>query len=183
MSELSFGEVGEILQLLQGIDGSEVDLEWGDLKIQVRRGATTAASTGAADRPPSETAAFRSADVAVQSAAAYQSETAVPTHTEPAKAEDGSDAEGSPLTDSIPDHWTAITAPMAGTFYRASKPEDPPFVEVGDTVAPGDTVGLIEVMKLYTELKAEVMGKVSRIDAADSTLVEFGHPLVWIEPA
>jgi acetyl-CoA carboxylase biotin carboxyl carrier protein len=50
-------------------------------------------------------------------------------------------------------------------------------------VAPGDIVGLVEVMKLFTELKTEVAGKVARIDADDTALVEFGQPLIWIEPA
>jgi biotin carboxyl carrier protein len=72
---------------------------------------------------------------------------------------------------------------MAGTFYRAPTPDDPPFVEVGDTVTEGDTVALIEVMKLFTELKAEVAGKVAQVDVPDSKLVDFGRALVWIEPA
>ena len=82
-----------------------------------------------------------------------------------------------------PDHWMAISAPMVGTFYRSPKPGEPTFVDVGDVVAVGDTVGLVEVMKLFTELKTEVAGKVARVDADDTALVEFGQPLIWIEPA
>ena len=56
-------------------------------------------------------------------------------------------------------------------------------MEVGDVVEIGDTVALIEVMKLFTELKSELAGKVARIDADDNALVEFDQTLLWIEPA
>jgi acetyl-CoA carboxylase biotin carboxyl carrier protein len=72
---------------------------------------------------------------------------------------------------------------MVGTFYRAPSPGEPPFVEVGDAVRPGQTVGVLEVMKLFTELTSEVEGKVARVAAEDATLVESGQALVWIEPA
>ena len=83
----------------------------------------------------------------------------------------------------IPAHWVAVSAPMAGTFYRSPKPDEPPYVEVGDLVSAGDTVALVEVMKLFTELKADASGKVARIEAADCSMVEFGQALIWIEPA
>ena len=68
-------------------------------------------------------------------------------------------------------------------FAPAPGPGEPPFVEVGDAVRPGETVGVLEVMKLFTELKTDVGGKVARIDAEDAALVESGQPLVWIEPS
>lgn len=75
-----------------------------------------------------------------------------------------------------------MAAPMTGTFYRSPAPGDPPFVQPGDEVKAGQTVALIEVMKLFSELKAEVDGTVARIDAQDRCLVEYGQPLMWIEP-
>lgn len=81
-----------------------------------------------------------------------------------------------------PEHWVAIAAPMVGTFYRRRSPEEPPLVEAGDRVEAGQPVGLIEVMKLFTELRAEESGTVVRIDAEDATLVEYGTTLLWIEP-
>lgn len=80
-----------------------------------------------------------------------------------------------------PEHWVAIPAPMVGTFYRRRAPEEPPLIEVGDRVEAGQPVGLIEVMKLFTELRAEESGTVVRIDAEDAALVEYGAALVWVE--
>jgi acetyl-CoA carboxylase biotin carboxyl carrier protein len=181
VSDLSFGEVGEILQLLQGIDGAEVELQWGDLRIQVRRGLAGASANG------SFATTGATATTVQDETPSPQPQPVVPVIADPGKStpterQTTQEAAAEPA-EGTPSHWSAITAPMAGSFYRAPKPDEPPFVEVGDTVAPGDTVALIDVMKLYTELKTEVSGKVVRIDASDSALVEFGQPLVWIEPA
>lgn len=75
-----------------------------------------------------------------------------------------------------------IKAPMLGTFYRALEPGAPPCVEVGDVVGPEDTVGLIEVMKLFSTVTAGVRGCVVEILAENAALVEFDQPLIRIEP-
>jgi len=71
---------------------------------------------------------------------------------------------------------------MVGTFYRAPGPGEPPFTEVDSHVTPGDQVGIVEIMKLMNEITATVEGRVVRIDAENGELVEYGTPLVWIEP-
>jgi acetyl-CoA carboxylase biotin carboxyl carrier protein len=174
MPDLTFAEVGQILRLLEAIDASEVDLEWGELKLRVRHGDPAVRDGGATET------LLTAADVAQAGAepdaSVISQPDAQPTSDRQAKAGvDGASA--------VPDHWVAIGAPMVGTFYRSPKPGEPPYVEAGDIVAAGDTVGLVEVMKLFSELKTEVAGKVARIDADDTTLVEFGQPLIWIEPA
>lgn len=166
MPELTFAEVGQILRLLEAIDASDVDLEWGELRLRVRHGDP--AANGGSVRPRAV------ADVAPASA-----EPVASTATEPPREAQAAEDLSAP---GVPDHWVAIGAPMVGTFYRSPKPGEPTYVEPGDVVAQGDTVGLVEVMKLFTELKTEVAGKVARIDVDDSTLVEFGQPLIWIEP-
>lgn len=177
MSELSFGEVGEILHLLQEVEAAEIDLEWGDLRIQVRKNGASSQAVVAPEAPPTT--------VAIPGPAPSEQPQ---TQTQPVAASLAPAAgttQGDPpvASDEVPSDWVAVSAPMAGTFYRSSSPEAPVFAEVGDVVAVGDTVALIEVMKLFTELKAEVAGKVAGIDAADGSMVEFGQPLVWIEPA
>ena len=72
---------------------------------------------------------------------------------------------------------------MIGTFYRSSSPENPPFVNVGDTIKEGDTICIIEAMKLFNEIEAEVSGKIIKILVDDTTPIEFDQPLFLIDPS
>jgi acetyl-CoA carboxylase biotin carboxyl carrier protein len=83
----------------------------------------------------------------------------------------------------VPPHWVAVTAPNLGTFYRSPKPGSAPFVELGQAVEPQTELCLIEVMKLFTTLKAGVKGTVKRVCVNDAAMVEFGDTLFYIEPA
>lgn len=77
---------------------------------------------------------------------------------------------------------TEIKSPMVGTFYRAPAPEAPPFVEVGQQVTVGQTLCIIEAMKLMNEFKSEVKGKIVKIVANNAQPIEFGQPLFIVEP-
>ncbi|HUP19406.1 MAG TPA: acetyl-CoA carboxylase biotin carboxyl carrier protein [Gemmatimonadota bacterium] len=74
-----------------------------------------------------------------------------------------------------------VKSPMVGTFYRAPSPEAPPFVDVGDTVRVGQTLCILEAMKLMNELQAEVSGVVRGILVENAQPVEYGQPLFHIE--
>jgi acetyl-CoA carboxylase biotin carboxyl carrier protein len=90
-----------------------------------------------------------------------------------------------PLPDSQSEEegMVAVTSPMVGTFYRAPSPESPPFVENGDEVAPGKVVCIIEAMKLFNEIEAEVKGKVAKILVENGEPVEYGQKLFLIKKA
>lgn len=75
----------------------------------------------------------------------------------------------------------AVRAPLTGVFYRAPGPEAPPFVEIGDVVAEGQTVCIVEAMKVFNEIKAEWPGRVVAIPAENGRLVQPGEPLVVLE--
>jgi oxaloacetate decarboxylase alpha subunit len=75
-----------------------------------------------------------------------------------------------------------VESPMVGVFYRAAEPGSPPFVDVGDVVAPGQTLCLLEAMKLFNELKAETAGRVTVIHVENGKPVEFGQLLFELEP-
>jgi acetyl-CoA carboxylase biotin carboxyl carrier protein len=75
-----------------------------------------------------------------------------------------------------------IRSPMVGTFYRASQPGAPPFVEVGQAVKPDSVVGIIEVMKLMNSITANVHGTVEQILVGDASQVEAGQPIIVIRP-
>ena len=76
---------------------------------------------------------------------------------------------------------TTIGCPLPGTFYRKPAPDQPSFKEVGDTVAPGDTVGLVEVMKSFTAVTVEVGGRIAAFHVEDEDAVMAGQPLLDIE--
>lgn len=75
-----------------------------------------------------------------------------------------------------------IKAPMVGTFYRAPSPEAPPYIEVGQLIEVGQVICIIEAMKLMNEIKSEIKGKVLEILVDNAEPVEFGQPMLLIEP-
>jgi acetyl-CoA carboxylase biotin carboxyl carrier protein len=76
-----------------------------------------------------------------------------------------------------------IKSPMIGTFYRKSSPDKPNLVEIGDEVAPGKVVCIIEAMKLFNEIESEVKGKIVKVLVEDASPVEYDQPLFLVEPA
>jgi acetyl-CoA carboxylase biotin carboxyl carrier protein len=76
-----------------------------------------------------------------------------------------------------------IKSPMIGTFYRSSGPDKPLFVNVGDTIKKGDTICIIEAMKLFNEIEAEFSGKIVKVLVDNSSPVEYDQPLFLVEPA
>lgn len=79
------------------------------------------------------------------------------------------------------DNRLTITAPMVGTFYRAPAPDEEPYISVGDTILPGQTVCIIEAMKIMNEIQSEVKGRVVEILIENAEPVEYGQPLFILE--
>jgi acetyl-CoA carboxylase biotin carboxyl carrier protein len=79
--------------------------------------------------------------------------------------------------------YITIKAPMIGTFYRASGPGKPIFVNVGDEVKPGKTICIIEAMKLFNEIESEVSGKIVKVLVDDAKPVEYDQPLFLVDPS
>ena len=75
-----------------------------------------------------------------------------------------------------------IKSPMIGTFYRSSNPDSPPFVSVGDKVSKGQTVCIIEAMKLFNEIESEVSGTIVKVMNENATPVEYDQVLYVVEP-
>lgn len=82
----------------------------------------------------------------------------------------------------VPDGWTMVKATSLGTFYRSPKPGAAPFVSVGSKIGADSELCLIEVMKLFTTLRAGMAGTIREIYASDGDLVEFEQPLFLVEP-
>jgi acetyl-CoA carboxylase biotin carboxyl carrier protein len=154
VSELTHDDVQRIIQIIDEMGDRDVHLEIGELKLHVTRGATSA-----------HTAAAPQAPAAPQPAPA-----SVPPRPVPASAGE------------VPPGHIAIRAPTMGTFYRASSPGAKPHAEIGDRVQPDDTVGVFEVMKLFSTLKAGVDGTITAIPVSNEAMVEQDQVLIIIKP-
>lgn len=154
-------ETKEIQKLIDFIAQSgldEVNIETSDLKIKVKRNAATQYVQAAAPQ-----------------VVAAPAVSAAPAASAPAA--EVPKAEAAPASNLI-----TIKSPMIGTFYRASSPETPEFVKVGDEVKAGKTVCIIEAMKLFNEIESEVSGRIVKVLVENATPVEFDQPLFLVEP-
>jgi len=155
---LTYDEIAEIVKLIDSSSCDELIFETGEMKLVVRRNGAPATSPLAV---PIETAVPAAS---VVSKPAIRESRPAPPKVEAATGQ------------------IEVTAPMVGTFYRAPTPDAPPFVEVGAVVRAGQPLCLIEVMKLFTTINAEVAGRIVQIGAENSELVEYGRTLFVIEP-
>ena len=150
-------KIRRLVELMKEHDLSEMDIQQGDLRIQLRRAGATAppASNPSPGHylPPATAAAGPPA----------------PEWESPATAE--GKAKGTVL----------IKSPMVGTFYAASDPDSPPFVKVGDHIGPETTVCIVEAMKVFNQIPAEVSGRIVAMLAESGAPVEFGQPLFRVD--
>ncbi|MFG3816120.1 acetyl-CoA carboxylase biotin carboxyl carrier protein [Limnothrix redekei] len=163
---LDFDELRELLLVLNQTDIAEVTLKQGDYELTVRK-AVAAAAAGTAIAPMAMAAA-PIAPAAAPVTMATPLEPAAPPASPP------------PLNDP---KLLEIKSPMVGTFYRAPAPGEPPFVQPGDRIASGQTVCIIEAMKLMNELEAEISGEVVEILVENAQPVEFDQVLMRVRPA
>lgn len=161
---VTYREVAEILKLIDASDCDELELEFEDVRLVVRRRGGARVDELRGITPAPDPAGSRA-----------QNEVAGDGEVDTGKA-DASD----PVR---PDGQLEVRAPMVGTFYRAPSPGEPPFVEKGDHVERGMPLCLIEVMKLFTTIESTLTGRVAEILVDDATLVEYGQPLFVIDPA
>ena len=92
-------------------------------------------------------------------------------------------ATAAPADDTSATGYLEIKSPMIGTFYRASNPESDQFVNIGDSVSVGQTVCIVEAMKLFNEIESEVSGKIIKVLVDNGTPVEYDQPLFLVDPS
>jgi acetyl-CoA carboxylase biotin carboxyl carrier protein len=160
-----------IVDLFEQSDWDELHIELDGLHLFLSRRADAQLTSGLGGGLASAPAPV-AAPAAVASAAAPA---AAPAAAAP--------AANAPSADNIPANWVAVTAPNLGTFYRAPKPGAAPFVEIGQQVTEDMEICLLEVMKLFTAVKAGVSGKVVQVCVNDADMVEHGQPLFYVEKA
>lgn len=167
----------EVLRLIDNTDITELKIERNGAKLHVRRGATPPAGQAPFLVTPSLAAALpQHLHSPLPPIAPFQHH-AVPTASPPApEAGPGAaPSAGAPAGE-------PIVAPMVGTFFNAPSPKDSPYVHEGDIIHPGDRVGIVEAMKMMNEIEAEIGGRIVKILVKNGQAVEYGQPLMLVEP-
>jgi oxaloacetate decarboxylase alpha subunit len=156
---MNLKEIKELIELLKGTEISELEIERSGVKIRIRKGGdvTFHSAMPRMEYPPAAIVA--------------------PAVVEPEKPS----AEKAPEQAKI--NQVKVTSPIVGTFYRASSPDKPPYVEVGDVVKKGQVLCIIEAMKLMNEIESEASGKIVQVHVEGGQPVEYGQSLFIIESA
>lgn len=156
---LRYDQIADLIKIIDASACDELVLETADLKLVVRRRHAGVP----ADQP--------TAVIAQAGAAVPELGRSPPPPSAPSRQVSAPNRAGG----------TEVRSPMVGTFHRAPSPDAAPFVEVGTVVAAGQPLGIIEVMKLFTTIYAEVGGRVAEIGANNAELVDYGQVLFILE--
>lgn len=164
---MDFNELRDLLTVINQTDIAEFTLKSGDFELVVRKGNHNGEPLSAAEtssdlaEKPAPPAVLPNLPIAA---------TPPPAATPPAAPR-------------VNDRLVDVISPMVGTFYRAPAPDEPPFVNIGDRIRVGQTVCIIEAMKLMNELEAEVSGEIVEILVSNGEPVEYGQVLMRVNPA
>ena len=156
-------KVKKLIELLESSSVDEIEIHEGEGSVRVSRHPS----------PPAAPAHHYYAAPAAAPAAAMPAPAGGPAPGGAAEPESGTESR-------LPPGYV-VTSPMVGTFYQASSPGSKPFVSVGQRVAPGDTLCIIEAMKILNQIESEVAGEVKAVVAENGHPVEYGEPLFVID--
>ena len=163
-------DLKEILQILEERDITEFEMEQGGVKLRVCRG--TARTSHVSTTP-----------VAATQLPAGAAAGSLPVGAPAAETAGAASAPAAPAPPEPALEGTLVRSPIVGTFYRASDPNSPVFVSVGDSVKVGQVLCIIEAMKLMNEIEAELAGEVLKVHPENGQPVQYGDPLFTIRPA
>ena len=164
-SEMKTSEIRDLIDFISKSGLNEVDIETKELKLHVKR------------EPDQKI--FKSSPVPVVSSAVTPQAISTPQVIQAVKTEKNVSSE---TPASAGKKTIEIKSPMIGTFYRSGSPETPAFVSVGDKVSKGQTVCIIEAMKLFNEIESEVSGTIIKVAVENSSPVEYDQVLFVVEP-
>ena len=151
-------EIQELITFLSDSGLEEVNIETENFKVSIKKSADQHVVASA----PLQAASIQQISQAL-----------VPTAAPPTPIDDHS----------VDTNLITIKSPMIGTFYRSANPDSPVFVEVGSSIKAGDTVCIVEAMKLFNEIDSEVSGKIVKVLIENSQPVEYDQPLFLVDPS
>ena len=160
---MNFKQIQQLIKFVSKTDVAEVNIENNNFKINIKG---------------SKSQTNEISQQVVQQPIQHQPQAPVvqPSPVEPPKSD-------VPKDTSLSDNYLTIKSPIIGTFYRKPSPDKDVFVNVGDTIKEGDTLCVIEAMKLFNEIESEVSGKIVKILVDDANPVEFDEPLFIVDPS
>ena len=159
--QIDFHKIGKLIEIVSKSDVSEINLKQGEEELKITREKAVAQSVQTVIAAP----------VAASAPAPVQAVAAAPA---PAPA-------AAPAASAAPDAAKLMKSPMVGTFYRSASPTAAPFVEEGASVKEGDTLCIIEAMKMMNQIQADRSGVIKKILVENGSTVEFDQPLFEFE--
>jgi len=165
---MNLNEIQDLIKFVAKSGVTEVEIEEKDFKIIIKT--------------ENKKAKKEEQTIYVQQPMMQQLPQAQPTQAAPAPAAAPVSA-AAPVAADPNDNYITVKSPMIGTFYRSPSPDKPVFFEVGDNIKTGDTVCIIEAMKLFNEIESEVAGKIVKVLVDDASPVEYDQPLFLVDPA
>lgn len=152
---MNFKEIKELIDILDQSSLTEINIENKGSKITLKK----------------------EKEVITQQATAASVQPVTQAQSVPAPAHEGETTDAPTASDNL----KTINAPMVGTFYKAPSPEESPYVKVGDKVTADSTVCILEAMKLFNEIQAEVSGEIVEVLVEDGQMVEYGQALFKVK--
>lgn len=165
---MNIREIQDLIKFVSKSGVTEVEIEQKDFKITIKACGTEPVERQIVVQAAAPVQQLVPAPVAIPAAAPAPAPVATPAAPAAAPAENS--------------NLITIKSPMIGTFYRSPGADKDPFVSVGQTINTGDTVCIIEAMKLFNEIESEISGKIVKVLVDDATPVEYDQPLFLVEP-
>ena len=156
-------EIRDLIDFISQSGLNEVNIETEELKLSVKRSPDIAGGEAVVSQP------------------VVTSVPSVPAAPAPAPGPATPAAE--PTATDSSSNYIQIKSPMIGTFYRSANPESDPFVSVGDSIEKGQTVCIVEAMKLFNEIDSDISGTIVKILVDDATPIEYDQPLFLVDPS
>lgn len=175
---MDFNQIQELIRMLSKHKISEFILSEGDFKLVIRNQAASEPPITAVPAPivmPAPQHVVQTIAAPAPTPAPAQSDVPASSAEKPAPAPAGSSDDSA--------RYVAVKSPMVGTFYRSPSPDKPAFVKVGDGIDVGQTVCIIEAMKLFNEIESEIKGKIVKVLVEDGSPVEYEQALFLVDPA
>ena len=172
-------EIQDLIKLVSRTGVTEVEIEQKDFKLSIKSdGKKKGSKPGETETTviqaqlPMGMAQLPGMTIPVQAAAPAPVQVAAPAA-----------ADATPAATEVENNYITIKSPMIGTFYRSSSPDKDPYLNIGDTIKPGKVICIVEAMKLFNEIEAEISGTIVKVLADDATPVEYEQPLFLVDPS